>query len=158
MYRDRTGCTGSTGNKFYLYRGQSFTDKGGYQLIMMAKHFPMKNEVRIYTVNDVGSTEKGNAGLLSSQMRIRKANSMRVEKATQLGFDFDNSHIAKLCINEKIKGGTKTKEFVIKNRYCLYCSKYPFYFCQQEKEWEFQQELGTFIIVSKDPYCYLLRN
>lgn len=95
----------------------------------MAKHFPEHNEIRIYCVNDINSANKGSAGLISSQYKIRKTNSMRAEKEMKLGFDFDNSHIAKVCIKQKKIGAMKCKEFVIKNRHCTYCSKYPFYFC-----------------------------
>lgn len=149
VVRDQRGCKGASGCKFYMYRGLNFADKDGYELVMMAKHFPLSREIRIYTVNDISSAE--NPGLISSDMRIRKANSMRVEKLPQLGFDYENAHIARVCINDKLKGGQKSREFVIKNRYCLHCARYPFYFCHDEKKWLFQQELGTYSIVSPKP-------
>ena len=113
---------------------------------MMAKHFPNTREVRIYTINDISNVDK--PGLISSTGRIRKANSMRTEKDVGLGFDFNNSHIARLCINDARRGGAKVREFVIKNRFCIHCSKYPFYFCHDERRFLYQQELGTFSIVS----------
>jgi len=55
---------------------------------MMAKHFPKSNEIRIYSVNDIG-TEAHTMGLLSSKNRIRKANSMRIEKVLAMPFDWN---------------------------------------------------------------------
>ena len=97
---------------------------------MMAKHCPKEKEIRIYALNDI-STDPGSIGLLSSRNRIRKTNSMRVEKMTKVPFDYQSTHIAKVCINDKVnaKTGEKSREFVIKNRYCTYCSRRPEYFC-----------------------------
>jgi len=108
----------------------------------MAKHFPREKEIRIYSVNDIG-TEAHTTGLLSSKNRIRKANSMRVEKILNMPFDWNKSHSAKVCINDRIiptgKGeSTKERKFVIKNRFCSYCSRTPDYYCQTDKNWEFQ--------------------
>ena len=61
--------TGS--DKFYLYKGLDFKDSRGYQLIMMAKHFPDKNEIRIYSTNDIA----GDSGLISHHNKFKKANS-----------------------------------------------------------------------------------
>lgn len=122
-----------------MYKGYSFNDSDiGYQLLMMAKHYPNEKEIRIYSVNDI-STEPGSIGLLSSRNRIRKANTMRVEKMCKIPFDYQNTHIAKVCINDHVnaKTGEKSREFVIKNRYCANCSYMPEYFCQTDKNWQF---------------------
>ena len=77
------------GDTFYLYKGYSFgNSEEGYELLLMAKHFPRDKEIRIYSVNDIG-TEAHTTGLLSSKNRIRKANSMRVEKILNTPFDWD---------------------------------------------------------------------
>jgi hypothetical protein len=60
--------------------------------------------------------------MLSSNYRILKANSMRVEKLTKFPFDFSNNHFVTIFINDKIEvSGKKEREFVIKSRYCTYC-------------------------------------
>ena len=42
----------------------------------------------------------------------------------------EDNHIAKVVI-------TKKKQFVIKNKHCLYCSKKGSYFCENSKKWLF---------------------
>jgi len=43
----------------------------------------------------------------------------------KLPFDYENTHIAKVCIIDEVnkKTGKKSREFVIKNRWCTNCSK-----------------------------------
>ena len=67
----------------------------------MAKHFPKEQLIRIYSINDIG-TDQGNQAMLSSNYRILKANSMRVEKLTKVPFDFSNNHFVTIFINDKI--------------------------------------------------------
>jgi hypothetical protein len=88
---------------------------------MMAKHFPKEKEIRIYSINDIGS-EKGTQAMLSSNYRILKSNSMRVEKMTKFPFDYSENHFVKIFINDKISvNGKKEREFVVKSRYCTFC-------------------------------------
>lgn len=63
--------------------------------------------MRIYSANDICSAS--NPGLISSDMKIRKANSMRIEKEVNIDFDFNSSHVAKLCINDSIQNGVKKR-------------------------------------------------
>ena len=64
-------------------------------------------------------------------------------------FDFGENHFAKVCINNPKAGTTETKkEFVIKSRHCLRCTRKPRYFCQADKNWQFEQEMGSYKIVS----------
>jgi len=65
IFRDKSSGSKKEGHTFYLYRGASFRDKNGYELLMMAKHFPDQNEVRIYSVNNL-SSETGKGGMMSS--------------------------------------------------------------------------------------------
>ena len=95
----------------------------------MAKHFPKEKEIRIYAVNDI-TTEKGNQAMLSSNYRILKSNSMWVEKMSKYPFDFENNHFVKLFINDNVGiDGKLNRDFVIKNRYCTFCSKSKRQFC-----------------------------
>ena len=43
----------------------------------------------------------------------------------------EDNHIAKVVI-------TRKKQFIIKNKYCLYCTKKGRYFCESNKQWLFQ--------------------
>jgi hypothetical protein len=43
---------------------------------MMARHFPEKNEIRIYSVNDIPRAKRG---LISYKHRIKTQNPMRKE-------------------------------------------------------------------------------
>ena len=107
-------------------------DPAGYELLLMAKRF--ENEIRLYSMHDL-KTEGAKCGLISDQYRIMKSNSMRVHKEAALPFDWENGHFAKICINKRTD---KTPEFVIKNRYCTRCTKKSKYFCQTDKNWEFE--------------------
>ena len=90
-------------------------------MVLMAKHFPKEKEIRIYSINDIGS-DKGNQAMLSSNYRILKSNSMWVEKMTKFPFDFENNHFVKVFINDIIGiDGKIERDFVIKNRYCIFC-------------------------------------
>jgi hypothetical protein len=109
---------------------------------MMAKHIPSKNEIRIYTVNPLTS-EAGQSGLLSSESKILRSNSLRVPKMQICPFDED-THMAKV----EITGAKENRNFTIKCRYCTYCAKTSNYFCQSDKCLEFQQELGNYTLVS----------
>ena len=123
-----------TGNKFYLYRGLNFTDKEqGYQLLMMAVHFPEERLARFYAIHDVNGDEQ--RGLISSDMRFRKENAMRVERSTIVPFDYHNSAQAVLLMNEHTNvDGKKEMHFVIKNRYCSHCtSARSCYHCLTDK-------------------------
>lgn len=53
----------------------------------------------------------------------------------------EDSHIAKVIFNRK------KKQFIIKNKYCLSCTKRGDYYCESSKKWLFQQELGYYYIV-----------
>lgn len=52
----------------------------------------------------------------------------------------EETHIAKVYFNRA------KKHFVIKNKYCLKCTKTSSYCCEPSKSWHFQQELGYFYI------------
>ena len=106
----------SDGDKYYLYKGQAFNDKDGYTLILMAKHFKEHNEIRIYSVNDFG---KNKEGMVKATHRFKSQNNMRVTKVDWIPFDFENSHLAKVCI---VHQTNSTKQFTIKSRYCMRCS------------------------------------
>ena len=67
------------GHSYYLYKGFSFEDSD-YELLMMARHFPEKNEIRLYTVNDLPASKHG---MFSSKSRIKTANRMRKVKESK---------------------------------------------------------------------------
>lgn len=124
-----------SGNKYYLYAGESFygqnTEKGPanpeYKLIMMAKHFPQEKLMRLYAINDIDMKSQG--ALISSEFRIKKQNSDRVEKINHIEFDYSNqTALALIYINDSL-GLDKTKNFVIKSRDCTECSKHARYYC-----------------------------
>ena len=119
IYRD---CETKT---YYLYQGGHFGDPAGYELLLMAKHFPEQNEIRIYSTHDI-KTEGPKSGMISDQNRFNKKNSMRVHKEQELPFDWENGHFAKVCINKRTN---KTPEFVIKSRHCNRCSRKSKYYC-----------------------------
>lgn len=130
--------------KFYLYRGMNFYDKEGYELIMMAVYHEGAKEIRIYAVNDV---EADRDQLICSQRKFKTSNNFRVQKLDKFGFDFENGHFAKVCIYDP-PGASSQKLFTIKSRYCTRCSKTSRYYCQPDKNWQFEQDLGSFQIVS----------
>lgn len=112
---------------FYLYRGSSFDSE--YELILMARFFKAKNEIRIYSAHDLGEGD-GKTVLVSSLNKGRKPNESKAVQERSVPFDFEENHFAKVCINNP-KAGTKEtkKEFVIKSRHCLRCTRKPRYFC-----------------------------
>ena len=116
-------------HRYYLYKeskaGQTSPD---CQLLMMARFFPQSNEIRIYNDNDLGN-------LLNR--------SSTDQKQTLIPFDYDNGHFAKVCLHNK---GASAKEFVVKARHCQSCSSSDSYFCQGDKSWAFEQELGSYKI------------
>lgn len=80
---------------FYLYKGKSFSDANGYQLLMMAKYFKKEREIRICSVTDIAKLSR-----ISSKHRIPKANNMRVEKLNLTDFEWEQNCIAKVYIEE----------------------------------------------------------
>jgi len=114
VYGDKKGG----GDTFYFYKGISFKDQDGYELLMMAKHFPQENEIRLYSSHDIGNDHKGTQNKMvriNSKFNLRKVNSMRIDKINQIPFDYENGAVAKVYINSKANG---SKEFVIKSRFC----------------------------------------
>ena len=108
------------GDKFYFYKGQNFK-MSEYKLLLMAKYFPDENEIRIYSINDLDSS---NIAYLSSDHRFKKESSTRIDPESKIPFDYENGHFAKICIinpaNPTAEGAAK--EFVIKSRWCSECS------------------------------------
>lgn len=87
--------------------------------------------------------------LLSSDSRFKSTFKHDGKKIDKYPFDFENSHYAKLCIlNPPERSPDDPKTFTIKSRYCYRCTKKCRYFCQPDKNWEFEQDLGSFQIVS----------
>ena len=131
IFRDKSSGTKKMGHTFYLYRGSSFKDRNGYELIMMARHFPELSEVRLYSVNNITS-DTGKGGMMSSHQSIKKTNSMRVEKLGKEPFDWDTDCARLFIQNNK----SPNKNFILKSRYCLRCSHSKESFCTQK--WEYQ--------------------
>lgn len=119
----------------------------------MAIYFKDQNEIRIYSINDISGHRQG---LLSNDNKFISTNKMRVAKMDMFTFDYDNTHFAKVCIVEPpARSPDEPKIFTIKSRHCQRCSRKGRYFCQPDKNWDFEQELGSFIIVSSMPMiCY----
>lgn len=111
---------------------------------MMAVYNQETNEIRVYAVNDIDGTREQ---MISSQKKFKTTNNQRVNKLDKFDFDYDNSHFAKVCIFEP-QSASGPKLFTIKSRYCTRCTKQSRYYCQPDKNWEFEQELGSFQIVS----------
>lgn len=48
---------------------------------------------------------------------------MRAEKMNIFPFDLDNNHFVKIFMNDNLGlDGKITREFVIKSKYCIFCS------------------------------------
>ena len=77
IYREFNSSGKGKGDTFYLYKGLSFKDPDGFELIMMAKHYPDLQEIRLYSSNDIGNTPQKSTqmGRVSSKFKLRKANS-----------------------------------------------------------------------------------
>ena len=105
IFREFNPAQKGRGDTFYLYKGMSFKDPDGFELVMMAKHYPDLKEIRLFSSNHIGVTQQKNTqmGRVSSKFKLGKANSQRKDKIAYFPFDFENSHVAKVFINNNTK-------------------------------------------------------
>ena len=95
---------------------------------MMAKYVKDLNEIRIWCINDIDSS---NIAYLSSDHRFKKESSARIDPESKIPFDYENGYFAKICIinPNNPKSENAVKDFIIKSRWCQECSLKPQYYC-----------------------------
>ena len=96
-------------------------------------------------------TDKTAEGMMENSFEVMRAKYFPAEKSFLIfaaGVKLQNMNestcIAKLYWNQQ------RSQFILKNKYCQHCTKQGQYFCDQGtgRAWPFQQELGSFEIVS----------